>query len=490
MQKVVIRMNESVSDTIPQVTQIQTGRWAPLPAGVVLFALDVTVLLCLAWVSHWVSMPELYFLPGVQSERSLAGGLLLVVVLKFFFGIYSPMWVTCTDRLRGSLQAPLVGVVSIGVPLIAVGATSSVHLEVLFAALYGFTATLAVEVLVIYGMMGISARWRTPVAVIGAGADSVKLIERLQRLPWLGMNPVCIVDNDKRLWDRRIAGVPVVGPVNLLFSPSTVTKGVKAVIVADPTRRGGVASALLNSNAVALERIYRLLGEGSAGELSANYHDRNGAVASMPDIRSPTAYFCVRRALDIAAAASMLVLAAPLMLIISLLIVVDSPGPVFFTQPRWGGKDRVFNLLKFRSMHVEAERQLESLLASDPTRRQEYETHHKLSDDPRITRIGRLLRKTSLDELPQFWNALMGDMSLIGPRAYMPRELPQVGDATEIIGLVRPGITGYWQVSGRHATTFQERVAMDVFYVQNVGPLIDFFILLRTGIILVKCQGE
>jgi Undecaprenyl-phosphate galactose phosphotransferase WbaP len=332
-------------------------------------------------------------------------------------------------------------------------------------------------------MMGISDRWRTPVAVIGAGADSVKLIERLQRLPWLGMNPVCIVDNDKRLWDRRIAGVPVVGLVDLLFSPSNVTRGVKAVIVADPTRRGGVASTLLNSNAVALERTYHLLGQGSVDELSATK-------ASMPDIRSSTAYFRVRRALDIVAAALLLVLMTPLMLIISLLIVMDSPGPIFFTQPRWGGKDRVFNLLKFRSMHVEAERQLESLLASDPVRRQEYETHHKLSDDPRITRIGRLLRKTSLDELPQLWNALMGDMSLIGPRAYMPRELPQVGDAAEIIGLVRPGITGYWQVSGRHATTFQERVAMDVFYVQNVGPVIDFFILLRTGIILVKCQGE
>jgi Undecaprenyl-phosphate galactose phosphotransferase WbaP len=479
---VVIRMNESVPDTIPQVTQIQAGRWPPLPAGAVLFALDVTVLLCLAWVRHWVSMSELYPL-GVQSQRSLAGGLLLVVVLKFFFGVYSPMWVTCTDRLRGSLQALLVGVVSIGVPLIAVGATSSVHLEMLFAALYGFMATLTVEVLVIYGMMGISDRWRTPVAVIGAGADSVKLIERLQRLPWLGMNPVCIVDNDKRLWDRRIAGVPVVGLVDLLFSPSNVTRGVKAVIVADPTRRGGVASTLLNSNAVALERTYHLLGQGSVDELSATK-------ASMPDIRSSTAYFRVRRALDIVAAALLLVLMTPLMLIISLLIVMDSPGPIFFTQPRWGGKDRVFNLLKFRSMHVEAERQLESLLASDPVRRQEYETHHKLSDDPRITRIGRLLRKTSLDELPQLWNALMGDMSLIGPRAYMPRELPQVGDAAEIIGLVRPGITGYWQVSGRHATTFQERVAMDVFYVQNVGPVIDFFILLRTGIILVKCQGE
>jgi lipopolysaccharide/colanic/teichoic acid biosynthesis glycosyltransferase len=178
------------------------------------------------------------------------------------------------------------------------------------------------------------------------------------------------------------------------------------------------------------------------------------------------------------------------MLTIALLIRLDSPGPVVFRQQRWAGGTRTFDLLKFRSMHIDAEAQLKRLLDSDPALRQEYETYHKLSFDPRITPFGRFLRKTSLDELPQLWNVLMGEMSLIGPRAYMPSELPEVGEAAAVIGTVRPGVTGYWQVSGRHRTSFQERVAMDVFYVRNCGLLFDFYILFRTVFVVFKGEGS
>lgn len=196
-----------------------------------------------------------------------------------------------------------------------------------------------------------------------------------------------------------------------------------------------------------------------------------------------------RRAFDLFGAGCGLVFFGPLMLLIALAIRLDSPGPALFRQERWAGGKATFRCLKFRSMHVDAEAQLQRLLDTDPRMRTEYATYHKLRRDPRVTRIGRLLRRTSLDELPQLWNVLVGDMSLIGPRAYMPRELPEVGEAAAIIETVRPGITGYWQVSGRHLTTFQERVAMDVHYARNRSLGLDLRILIKTVFLLLKADG-
>lgn len=201
-------------------------------------------------------------------------------------------------------------------------------------------------------------------------------------------------------------------------------------------------------------------------------------------------YDAARRGLDVAAALILIVVFLPLMLTVAVAIRLDSRGPVLFRQTRWAGGDGTFACLKFRSMHVDAEAHLQRLLASDPALRREYETYHKLTVDPRITRVGRFLRKTSLDELPQLWNVLVGDMSLIGPRAYMPGELPEVGAAAEVIGSVRPGLTGYWQVSGRHRTTFRERVAMDVHYVHNRTPRLDLAILAKTVLIVLKAEGS
>lgn len=207
-------------------------------------------------------------------------------------------------------------------------------------------------------------------------------------------------------------------------------------------------------------------------------------------LRPSTGYLRVHRVLDIVLGSLLLVLLAPLMLGIAILVKLDSPGPVLFRQRRWAGDGDTFDLLKFRSMHVGAEGRLQCLLDGDRRLRTEYETYHKLASDPRVTRFGRFLRKASLDELPQLWNVLMGDMSLIGPRAYMPSELAELGAAAAVIGMVRPGITGYWQVSGRHCTSFQERVRMDVFYVRNCGPAFDAFILLKTAFVVLRGSGS
>jgi lipopolysaccharide/colanic/teichoic acid biosynthesis glycosyltransferase len=165
---------------------------------------------------------------------------------------------------------------------------------------------------------------------------------------------------------------------------------------------------------------------------------------------------------------------------IALLVAIDGHNP-FFTQIRVGRNGREFRCLKFRTMIVDAERKLAEVLQNDPAIRAEWDETHKLKNDPRITLIGRFLRKTSLDELPQVWNVLRGDMSLVGPRPVVPDELPRYGTAVTIYLACVPGVTGLWQVSGRSDVSYAARVALDVQYVERWSPLLDLKILLLTA---------
>jgi Undecaprenyl-phosphate galactose phosphotransferase WbaP len=170
----------------------------------------------------------------------------------------------------------------------------------------------------------------------------------------------------------------------------------------------------------------------------------------------------------------------PILAVLALLVRLDSPGPVFHTQKRLGADGVRFAALKFRTMYQDAERRLQGLLDKDPVLRAEYEEFHKLTRDPRVTRIGRLLRKYSLDELPQVWNVFVGDMSLVGPRPYLEREIPDMDEKEAVILRVRPGITGIWQVMWRNESTFEQRVQIDVEYVRNWSPWLDLYVLART----------
>jgi Undecaprenyl-phosphate galactose phosphotransferase WbaP len=196
-----------------------------------------------------------------------------------------------------------------------------------------------------------------------------------------------------------------------------------------------------------------------------------------------------KRALDIIGAGVGLVLLAPFFLIVALMVRADG-GPAFFAHQRVGRGGKLFGCLKFRSMVVDSQARLESLLANDPTARAEWEATRKLKNDPRITRIGRFLRSTSLDELPQLINVLRGEMSLVGPRPVQEAEIDRYyGASAAHYMAVRPGITGLWQVSGRSETSYESRVALDVSYVSRPSLLADISILLRTPVAVLSRRG-
>jgi exopolysaccharide production protein ExoY len=187
-----------------------------------------------------------------------------------------------------------------------------------------------------------------------------------------------------------------------------------------------------------------------------------------------------KRIIDIVLAVSGIVLLAPLLIICFLATVLTSPGPALFRHRRVGFQGKEFGCLKFRTMVTDAPDRLRQLLESDPVAAAEWDSNRKLRHDPRVTAIGHILRKSSLDELPQLFNVLSGDMSIVGPRPITEEELVRYSDARSAYLSCRPGITGLWQVSGRSSTTYSKRVACDLFYARNWSMTLDAKILIVT----------
>lgn len=197
-----------------------------------------------------------------------------------------------------------------------------------------------------------------------------------------------------------------------------------------------------------------------------------------------------KRAVDIAAALIFLLLFAPLLIIIAAGVRLSSPGPIVYSQLRLGRNGRSFQFYKFRSMIVNADEVLSTFLDTDLSARAEWETYQKLERDPRITAFGRFIRRTSLDELPQFWNVLVGDMSLVGPRPCLPGQKALYGAHWGSYCAVRPGLTGLWQVSGRNKLTYADRVRLDAKYVSNWSLWLDLKILAKTVLVVIRGDGS
>ena len=196
-------------------------------------------------------------------------------------------------------------------------------------------------------------------------------------------------------------------------------------------------------------------------------------------------YIFLKRFLDIFLSIFLIIILSPIFIVIAFLIKVNTRGPIIFLHKRVGRNKKTFLCAKFRTMHPESEYILEKLLSQNEKVKEEYFENFKIINDPRITNIGKFLRLTSLDELPQLINVLKGEMSLIGPRPITDEEIKKYGSSFREVFSIRPGMTGLWQVSGRNKLSYKRRVMLDLIYVKTFNPLMDLRILLRTvGVIL------
>ena len=193
-------------------------------------------------------------------------------------------------------------------------------------------------------------------------------------------------------------------------------------------------------------------------------------------------YRFIKRIIDIIGGLVGIVLLIPITIVLYLISIFskENKGPIFYEQLRVGKNGKEFRIYKFRSMVMHADEKLWEYLNSNPEAKEEYKKYKKLREDPRITKTGKFLRKTSLDEFPQFINVIKGDMSLVGPRPYLYREKEDMGERYNEIIKVKPGVTGYWQVNGRSDVDFEERTRMDIEYIKNRNLWLDFKILVKT----------
>jgi lipopolysaccharide/colanic/teichoic acid biosynthesis glycosyltransferase len=203
-------------------------------------------------------------------------------------------------------------------------------------------------------------------------------------------------------------------------------------------------------------------------------------------VRSPItgARRVFKRIVDVGVSGVFLILLSPMVAVLALLIKLQDRGPAFHRR-RVVSPEGEFDAFKLRTMVVDAD----NILESNPSLRREFEINFKLKSDPRVTPIGAVLRKSSVDELPQLWNVLMGEMSMVGPRMITPAELEKYGAAGRIFRFVKPGITGYWQIQGRQEVTYEDRVQMDLYYVSHWSLWLDFKILIKTPISVLRGTG-
>ncbi len=322
--------------------------------------------------------------------------------------------------------------------------------------------------------------WGKPVVVLGTHEAGTRVVKVLQREWQLGFNPVGVFDGRQAAIEGALEDIPYGATLTDVLSWGR-EHGVDTAIFAMPNVRREDLAKLVNVASTSFRYVVvmpNLKGITNSAVVARDFAGDLG-VEIKHNLLDPWAWR-TKRLLDLSATVAGGLLISPLLIAIAVLIKLDSPGPVFYGHRRVGVGGNHFRCWKFRTMYTNAEQLLDEFLQDNPDLRAEWEQNFKLRNDPRVTRIGRFLRKSSLDELPQLWNVLRGEMSLVGPRPIVDAEIPKYGTVYEMYKRINPGISGFWQVSGRSDTDYAERVNLDAYYVHNWSVWLDLVILTRT----------
>jgi len=398
--------------------------------------------------------PHTNILPDSTMLAFIIFGLPVILILgkSFLAGHYTqpkPVWSEVRDLLQISVYA--FALVSIMLFL------SKAHFSrLLFGSFWlfvlialPFSRYLAKRVLIRF------SKWFVPLAIVGSGTNARRCIESIQADEMLGY-AVVATDNNH-------------GRCATLFAPDCVEEFEKTF--------DRIESTLRSRSSIILSTPMFGLALGNAEMLELPQHD-SALIRLHNNLHKPH-HMMMKRTFDVVASALAMILITPLMLVLCYLITRDS-GPFLYKQKRVGKGGHLFDCWKIRSMVTDSSEHLERFLEENPQARDEWETTFKLKNDPRVTRLGKFIRKCSIDELPQLWNVLIGDMSLVGPRPIVVEEKSYYGVSYNYYEDSKPGITGLWQISGRNDVAYSERVDLDVTYSRNWSLWLDIVIILKT----------
>jgi Undecaprenyl-phosphate galactose phosphotransferase WbaP len=477
---------ESEGRTVPDSVALATAFWRGVRTTCPIILGDVLAVSLAGLAAHWV---VLLAFSGVGGPAGLAGmtqvltGVALLVCL-WIAGLYTELWSHPAVELGQVMLASTITLLAVAVST-AGGSwqRSAAWSGVMWAGVVTFVPLVRALARCCCANRG---WWGYPTVLVGSGAHLERLADAVLRAPHCALRPVLLSDDSGRC---RSAGLPVVNDPAALESLVRAESISHAIVCLPdvPQRqlervlghyRGLVPHVIALANPEVLPALWTA-GRRCDGVGGFEVHD--GLMLARRR--------ALKRMTDVAVSTLALALTLPLLLAIAMAVRCTSRGPALFGHRRIGRHGRPFVAWKFRTMRADADVVLREHLARDPAARREWERDLKLRDDPRVTRVGRWLRRLSLDELPQLWNVLRGEMSVVGPRPIVEKEVGLYGETFRLLALVRPGITGLWQVSGRNDLGYEERVTLDRFYVRHWSTCLDVYILARTVVALLSRRG-
>ena len=324
--------------------------------------------------------------------------------------------------------------------------------------------------------------WGVPAVIFAKNTDNSKVVvHRLVKNPYYGYSPAIIITDSYTSIDN-FEGVPVFQFSDEIFSYIMSLK-IKVAIVCGYDK--------------SLEKIhtkFRYLIQVPQSKLVTNMslhmRDLGGILAfSSTNYLTKSRSLMLKRMIDIILCLTVFLFVLIATLFVAIAIKIDSRGPIFYGHKRVGKNHKEIRCWKFRSMCIDSEEKLKTILATDPVRAAEWEKDRKFTDDPRVTKVGKFLRKTSLDELPQLWNIFVGQMSFVGPRPVTEPELKKYDKYADYVLSVQPGLSGMWQISGRSDTGYEERITLDTYYIQNWSIWLDLWIIIKTVWVVILGKG-
>jgi Undecaprenyl-phosphate galactose phosphotransferase WbaP len=327
-----------------------------------------------------------------------------------------------------------------------------------------------------------------PAVIYGGGSTGKLVVDCLLGSIRTGYTPVLILD-DEIEGEAEYRGIPVIHDTGA--GPEIVSRyNIKMAIVAMPKLDSGDLKKLLNYSVSAFRYSVLIPDFFNVTNIWMSVRDFDGVLGFVTSHRLKMFWnLGIKRFMDLSIVILGGIALLPMLLCIALLVKLTSPGPVLYGHKRLGMNGRHFTAWKFRSMANDSAERLRRMLESDPETKKEWEANHKLRNDPRVTKIGKILRRISFDEFPQLINILKGEMSLVGPRPIVEAEVEKYGEDYGRIFSVKPGLTGLWQVSGRSDTDYNERVSYDTYYLQSWSVWLDLWVLFKTAGVVIKGKG-
>jgi Undecaprenyl-phosphate galactose phosphotransferase WbaP len=456
------------------------------------------------WMAFWLGISDLIglFLAGLLAVllRVLIGGFInpsfywslipleiLFVSIYVWRGLYPGVGLSPVEELkRLSVSTSVVFLVITAVTFWI--RTAEYYSRLVFAFAWIFALIiLPINRAIIRSIAVRLGLWGEPVAVVGYGPQGQKIVDFLCENLRFGLRPVALVSASNSSVLNNCA-LPRFSFDNNGDISSKLTN-VRTLVLITSEMHEELQDAIVDQHRFGFKRLILIPNLHWVGSVGVIPYDLEGFLGL--EVRQNLLKEweqSLKRVLDVGMVFGLGVFALPIFWIIALVIKLDSKGNSLYSQRRIGKGGRKFNMLKFRTMVTDADQALIDHFSENQTARAEWEASQKLKEDPRVTRVGKFLRKTSLDELPQLWNVLKGEMSLVGPRPIVEEEIKLYRDGYRLYHQVRPGITGLWQVSGRNDVGYDRRVRYDEYYVRNWSIWLDVYILLRT--IWTVAQGE